>query len=140
MRVQEEHQDVLHSIEFAIIQVYRQVPELIDAEVQTAIEALIRIYGAEAQGKSIATRPLKGVTKQVMEGVQAMCEWRLGRAQPKDPAIGIVQDIDEVNSLPPKTADNILACLKVIQLSIKFWTQKGGRQGYLNYVKPYILR
>jgi len=40
------------NLEFAIIQVYRERPDLIDAEVLIAIESLIRTYGSQAQGNS----------------------------------------------------------------------------------------
>jgi len=133
MNVEEEHQDVLQNIEFSIVQLYRADPDLIDAEVLTAIEALIRLYSAEAQGKSISTRPLRGLTKQVMDAVQLMCEWRLGRSTLTD---------DEERSPeppPPKNVDDIVACLKRIQSSIKLWSQKGGRQGYLKFVQKFIV-
>lgn len=48
MTIEEDHQDVLQNIEFGIVQVYRETPGLIDAEVLTAIDALVRLYGAEA--------------------------------------------------------------------------------------------
>ena len=99
----------------------------------TAIDALVRLYGAEAQGKSLSPRPVRGIAKQVMESVQAMCEWRLGRSTLQD-------EVERsVESPPPKTVDEIVACLKRIQSSIKLWTQKGGRQGYLNFVQQFIV-
>ena len=133
MTVEEELQDVLQNIEFSIIQVYRGDPDLIDAEVLTAIEALIRLYGAEAHGKSLSMRSVRGTAKQVMESVQAMCEWRLGRTVFKD------EEETSVESPSPKTVDDIVACLKRIQSSIKLWTQKGGRQGYLKFVQQFIV-
>jgi hypothetical protein len=132
MSVEEEHQDVLQNLEFSIIQVYRDEPDLIDAEVLTAIEALVRRYGAEAQGKTISNRPIREIAKRVMEAVQTMCEWRLGRF--------VLQDDkgNPVESPSPKTVDDIVACLKRIQSSIRFWTQKGGRQGYLQFIQQFI--
>ena len=132
MAIEEEHEDVLQNIEFGIIQVYKETPDLIDAEVATALEALIRIYGAEAQGKSISSRPIRGVSKKVMESVQQMCEWRLGRA-----TVGTLPG-KSAQTPPIVEADTIVACLKRIQSSIKLWTQKGGRQGYLTFVSQFI--
>lgn len=132
MAIEEKYEDVLENIEFGIIQIYKENPDLIDAEVATAIEALVRIYGAEAQGKSISNRPIRGVSKKVMESVQQMCEWRLGRATIDNPK-------DKFAKAPPTVeVDTIVACLKRIQSSIKLWTQKGGRQGYLNFVSQFI--
>jgi HEAT repeat protein len=133
MAIEEEHQDVLQNIEFGIIQVYREKSDLIDAEVLTAIDALVRLYGAEAQGKTLSPRSVRGIAKQVMESVQAMCEWRLGRSRLED----IEGKFGELP--PPESIDVIVECLKRIQSSIKFWTQKGGRQGYLNFVKQFIV-
>lgn len=137
MTVEEEHQDVLQNIEFSIIQVYQENPDLIDAEVLTAIDALVRLYSAEAQGKTIGTRPVRGIAKQVMEAVQEMCEWRLGRSQLLNTELQNTGAFPETP--PPKSLDEIVACLKRIQSSIKFWTQKGGRQGYLNFVRPFVV-
>lgn len=132
MAIEEEYEDVLQNIESGIIQIYKENPDLIDAEVATVLEALVRIYGAEAQGKSISSRPIRGVSKKVMESVQQMCEWRLGRATIGDPKSNLAK------APPTVEVDTIVACLKRIQSSIKLWTQKGGRQGYLNFVSQFI--
>jgi hypothetical protein len=130
MAVEDEYLDVLQNIEAAIIAVYTENSDLIDSEVATALDALIRIYGAEAQGKSISGRPVRGMAKEVMDNIQPVCEFRLGRqdfnGQPSDLTIS------------PITPDIIVSCLKRLQSSIKFWTQKGGRQGYLNFVRPFV--
>ncbi|MEB3338908.1 MAG: hypothetical protein VKJ46_15670 [Leptolyngbyaceae bacterium] len=132
MAFEDDYQDVLQNIEFGIIQVYQEEPDLIDAEVLTAIEALIRTYGAEAEGKSISSRPLRGISRRVADSVKLMCELRLGRALAAD-------DPDKTADMfPPKTVSEIVACLKRIQSSIKFWTQKSGRQGYLDFVSQFV--
>jgi hypothetical protein len=131
MNVEEDHLDMLQNMEFGIIQVYQSNPDLIDAEVLAAIDALVRIYGAEAQGKTISSRPVRGIAKQVMEAVQELCEWRLGRQALTDAS----QPFEDI---PALSLEVIVACLKRIQSSIKFWTQKGGRQGYLNYVLQFM--
>ncbi|MGI0486761.1 hypothetical protein ACN4EK_15075 [Pantanalinema rosaneae CENA516] len=132
MAIEEEHQDVLQNLEFAIINLYRQTPDLIDAEVLTAIEALIRTYSAEAQGKSVSNRPIRGLSQTVAEAVKQMCEFRLGRSHPVDAE----SDLGELP--PPISVDILVACLKRIQSSIKFWSKREGRQGYLNYVQQFI--
>lgn len=132
MAIEEDHQDVLQNLEFAIISLYRQTPDLIDAEVLTAIEALIRIYGAEAQGKSVRDRPIRGLSQKLAEAVKEMCEFRLGRSRPID------SESNSVEIPPPISLDVLVACLKRIQSSIKFWSKREGRQGYLNYVQQFI--
>jgi hypothetical protein len=126
MGVEDQHLDVLQNIEFAIMQVYSSTPDLIDTEVLKAIEAVTRIYSAEAQGRSGSALTVRGISAEVAEQVKETCEMRLGRAI----------DIDE--SIEPKTLTDIVDCLKRIQSSIKFWTQKGGRQGYLNFVQNFF--
>jgi hypothetical protein len=136
MSVEEDHLDVLQNLEFAIVEIYKKNPDLIDAEVLTAIEALIRIYGAEAQGKTIGSRPIRGLSQSVAESVKFFCEVRLGRStltdspiEPTDPSIG---------HLPTISLEILVACLKRIQTSINFWTKKNGRQGYLDYILRFI--
>lgn len=132
MKIEEEYQDVLQNLEFAIVRIYQNSPDLIDAEVLKAIASLIRIYGAEAQGKSISNRPLRGITKEVAEAVQAMGEIRLGRSP-----MGHEKGQAIVNTAPI-SLDILVACLKRIESSIKFWTKERGRQGYLNYIQNFI--
>ncbi|BAY29765.1 hypothetical protein NIES2107_16090 [Nostoc carneum NIES-2107] len=133
MSVEDKHLDVLQNIEFAIIQVYLDRPDLIDAEVMTAIESLTRLYSAEAQGRSAPSRPIRGISAQVAEQVKAICELRLGRTSIEDETN---QPLDQ--NMTPKTLTEIVDCLKRIQSSIKLWTNKGGRQGYLNYIKQFF--
>jgi hypothetical protein len=128
MGVEDQHLDVLQNIEFAIMQVYESAPDLIDAEVLKAIETLTRMYSAESQGKSGSSLTIRGISAEVAEQVKETCEIRLGRST--------ASDIDE--SIEPKTLTDIVDCLKRIQSSIKFWTQKGGRQGYLNFVQNFF--
>jgi hypothetical protein len=133
MGVEDQHLDVLQNIEFAIMQVYESTPDLIDAEVLKAIETLVRTYSAEAQGKMGSSLNIRGISAEVAAQVRETCEMRLGRSSAAN--IG-GQEIDE--SIEPKTLTDIIDCLKRIQSSIKFWTQKGGRQGYLNFVKNFF--
>lgn len=133
MTFEAEYEDVLQNIESAIIQVYRERPDLIDAEVLIAIESLIRTYGSQAQGKSISSRPIKGLSQQVASSVQQMCEWRLGRVTLTDAEGNPVTEVPT-----PKTPNEIVSCLKRIQSSIRLWTKKGGRQGYLNFVSEFL--
>ena len=132
MTVEEEYQDVLQNLEFAIVSIYRITPDLIDAEVLNAIDSLIRTYGAAAQGKSIGSRPIRGISKEVTESVAGMCEFRLGRS----PRVDL--EGNSFESPPPISLNVLVDCLKRIQSSIKFWTKQQGRQGYLNYVQRFI--
>jgi hypothetical protein len=136
MAVEDDYLDVLQNIEFGIVQFYHQTPDLIDAEVANAVEALTRIYEAEAQGKRVSSRPIRGMTKQVMVVIQAMCEIRLGRAD--ESAADQLQLPGDLSGDQIVTPAEIAACLKRIRSSIKFWTERGGRQGYLDYIQQFM--
>ncbi len=138
MSVEEEYQDVLQNLESAIIAYYREHPDLIDAEVDTALSWLVKLYNAEAQGKTSSYRVPRGVSGEVGELVQQMCEWRLGRQkleveELEGKGLGIKEL--EIEKLEPR---EIVACLKRIQSFLKFWTKKAGRQGYLNFVAEFV--
>ncbi len=133
MSVEDQHLDVLQNIEFAIMEVYQDRPDLIDIEVMNAIESLSHLYTAESQGKSGTVRPLKGITAEVASQVQSVCEMRLRRGSINDTTKQISEE-----EMPPKTLTDIVDCLKRIQSSIKLWTKKGGRQGYLKFVSQFF--
>jgi hypothetical protein len=110
---------------------WQENPDLIDAEVETALDWLIRLYNAQIQGRSFS-RPLRGISRQVAEDVKSMCEIRLGRSQLRDEEGNAILDLGNI------TLDEIVECLKRIKSSVNFWTKERGRQGYLNFVKQFI--
>lgn len=79
MRFEEEYKDVLQNIEFAIVDVYRDHPELTDYDVADAIQALTRQYLAEATKRYPPYTNLSERANLVVQAVKSMCEWRLGR-------------------------------------------------------------
>lgn len=122
---EEEYLDVLQNIEAAIVGAYRGNGELTDYEVDKALNGLWMEYRAEQAGKTAGPVNMNERVQQVYSAVKIMCEWRLGRAA--------FDDGREIK-LEPKTADEIMACLKRIRKSVDFWTKKGGRQGYLTFI------
>ena len=130
---EDKYLDVLQNIEFGIVRVYQERPELTDWDSLDAIEALIRGYTAEVRGRSRPNIRLSDLPQLVFDSVEAMCEWRLGRerlsAEGNQPV-----DVE----MEPKTIDEIIACLKRIRKSIKRWNKVGGRQGYLNFISEFV--
>jgi len=131
--LEERYEDVLQNIEFGIIRMYRDHPEMTDWNALNAVEALIRRYQAEAKGRQARLPSMTPLTQQVYESARAMCEMRLGRGA----------FLDEGNrpvelSTRPLSLDEIIACLKRIRKSINLWTREGGRQGYLTYVDQFF--
>ena len=133
MSFEDEHVDVFHNLENAIVGIYQETPNLIDAQVETALDHLIRVYNAEAQGKTAPRKTIKGAASKVAEQLTAICEFHLGRAT--------VEDFENkpINTeIPKRTAAEMTACLKRIKSSVKVRNKIGGRQGYLNFVTEFI--
>ena len=131
---EEQYQDVLQNIESAIVASYREHPEEVsDWSVETALDALIRSYGAEQTGRSAPSARLSDAERAIYQRVRAMCEWRLGREQ-------LIAENDKpvILAIEPKTLDEILACLKRVRTSVKRWHKSGGRRGYLDFVSKYV--
>ncbi len=133
MSFEDDHLDFLQKIELAIVEIDRVSADLIDAEVQNGIEALIRVYGAEAQGKSGISLKVKGISAEVADRVRSACELGLGRTTSD---AEIIQVIDQ--KIATKTLTEVVDCLKRIQSSIKFWNKKDGRKGYLTFVSKFM--
>lgn len=126
-RVEDQYQDVLQNMEFAIVSTYREHPDMSDYDVLRVIEAVIDAYGAEDIGRAPRDFVLSEVEQVCTDRLRQICDWRLGRAagpdgpQPK-----------------AKTVDEILLCLKRIVKSVRRWNREGGRQGYLEFVARFV--
>jgi hypothetical protein len=57
-KFEEEYEDVLQNIEFGIIQVYREHPQMTDYHALSAVEALLHVYHAESQGREVSPSSL----------------------------------------------------------------------------------
>jgi hypothetical protein len=127
---EEQYLDVLQNIEFAIVSVYRENPDLLDYDVDKVLNLLWTEYRNEKQDKTVPAPQLGVNAQRVYARVKSMCEWRLGRQK-----LGAEKDGKPVEmDLKPLTRDEIMACLKRIRKSIELWTKQGGRQGYLYFI------
>ena len=129
---EDQYLDVLQNIEFAIVNVYRHQPDLVDFDVETAINGLFADYRAQQIDREPRAHEFNPRAQQVYEAVQAVCEWRLGRES------AAAEDVPLAIKLSPLSLDEIIACLKRIRKSVQTWTKRGGRQGYLLYVEQFI--
>jgi hypothetical protein len=132
MAFEEEYEDVLQNLEFGIVQVYRQNRSLLDADVSDALEALIHLYRSEQGNRSPRRFRFDQRTQDVFDSVKALCDFRLGRTDLTNPQGQHVPDV------PPLSIDELVACLKRIEKSVRRWTKQNGRQGYLNFVEQFI--
>ena len=132
---EQEYEDVLQNIEFAIVNTYRERPEEIsDWSVEAALDALLRAYGAEHTGRTLRPARLSEAEQTIYDRVKGMCEWRLGREQ-----LLVENAPPAMPEIEPKTLDEIVACLKRVRTSVKRWHKSGGRRGYLDFVSKYVL-
>jgi hypothetical protein len=129
---EEEYLDVLQNIEMAIVSVYREHRDLLDYDVDKALNLLWKEYRNEQINKTTPAPILDANTQLVYSRVRAVCEWRLGRAE-------LTGQKKLVRGKPePISIDEILDCLKRIRKSIDLWTRQGGRQGYLYFIDNNI--
>lgn len=133
MNFEEDYQDVLQNIEFAIINVYHQHTGLMDYDVETVLTALIRIYQAEQSKRQVSTPSLNELRQELYDAVKLMCEWRLGRGE-----LMRQGEQEGIPNPPAITIAEIMACLKRIRKSVQKWSKRGGRQGYLTFVEQFI--
>lgn len=130
---EDEYLDVLQNLEFAIVSVYRQDSELLDFDVERALNSLIRVYQAEQRGRTVPEIALQPLAQEVYEYVRTMCEWRLGREDM--PATNSDKTLPSVS---PLSLEEIIHCLKRIRKSVQRWNKEGGRQGYLQFISDYV--
>jgi hypothetical protein len=122
----ESFPDVLQDLEAAIVMAGNQEPTLLDLEVMDAFDALIRRYGAELQQRQVGSVRLTPKAGVVYSLVEQVCEWRLGRRKGDEGSDAVTR------------IEDLLACLRRIRKSVKFWNDQAGRQGYLDYVRRFV--
>jgi hypothetical protein len=132
MKVEDEFQDVLQNIEFAIVSEFRQDRSVLDMNVLDAVNALTRLYEAEELNREPPKARLSDRSQKIFDAVRKVCDWRLGL----DP--GPPDRMDEEVPEPIARAE-MVACLKRLRKSIERWSKQGGRQGYLHFVQQYIV-
>ena len=129
---EEQYLDVLQNIEFGIVRVYHEHDDLVDFEVEQALNGLIREYQADQRGRVFDPPELAPLVREVYESVKYMTEWRLGRETP-------LKEGDVPFELPePLALDEMIACLKRIRKSVRKWNKHGGRRGYLQFIEQFV--
>jgi hypothetical protein len=123
----EENLDLLQNTEFAIVEAYRAMPGITDYDVNDALEALTRHYVAEEAGRAPSAIALDTRAQAVYDNVRRICEWRMGRA----PAASSP-------ARAQKGLADVIYALRTIMKSIKRWSGRGGKRGYLDFVKNYL--
>ncbi|MGH7492680.1 MAG: hypothetical protein ACREOO_09830 [bacterium] len=133
MYFEEKYEDVLQNLESGIMRAYRNRPEMTDHDVMQALEALRRHYIREARKQVPVSFNLTERAQEIFEGVQLMCELRLGRSE---------MTTTEGESLTmgelAVSVNEIIDCVKRIERSVQRWNKSGGRKGYLNFIADFF--
>jgi len=127
MNIEEQYEDVLQNIEYAIVSVYRGYPDISDKSVLRVLNEIIDNFANEKQGIEPKGVFLPDPGQLMYDRVKEMCHLRLGRISKEDMPLATAISVDE-----------IIACLKRIRKSVKMWRKERGKQGYLNYVSNFI--
>jgi hypothetical protein len=130
---QEQYMDILQNIESALVSVYRQHEDMSDYNADKAVEALIRLYRAEETGHPAPAPRFQPIDQAAYDQVKRVCEWRLGREKFLDEK-GRAVNMD----LRLLSLEEIIACLKKVQKSIRYWQKEGGRRGYFFFVERFL--
>lgn len=131
MRIEEEHQDVLQNIEFAVAIFYKRNPTMTDYAVLRTYEALVQSYNAEVTARSAKPIEPTGLEAELLRDVRTMCEWRLGRGE-------IPATQNDTPKGEPIDIPSLMLCLKRLVKSVQKWTKHGGRQGYLTFMSQFV--
>ncbi len=133
MAVEEEYLDILQNIESAIVLTYHDHPEMVDAHVIRALEAVIGSYRAEMAGRTAEEFSAAPVEADLYRAIRNMCEWRLGRIGEEDLEADLPGPAPE-----PVKVDEIVLSLKRILKSVNGWNKSGGQRGYLTFIVQYV--
>ena len=123
----DDYQDVLQNIEAAVVVVWKQNPAMSNYVAMAAYDAAIKYYRALADQQTPKPVNLAGLDAKVFEVVKETCEWRTGRSPESE--------LGEVTPIP---LEDMVACLRKLRKSVDFWTKRGGRQGYMQYIEQYV--
>jgi hypothetical protein len=119
MSFEEDYEDVLLSIESAIMGFYQADPSLIDTEVDTVFTWLVKYYQAKSQGRKSSYPQPKGTSANLLLKVQEICDIFVG-----ENSLIVNQEKGEIQ-LPVKirTYSEMVECLQRLKSSVKLWTK-----------------
>lgn len=129
MMPKDEDIDILQNLEFVVAQVWRKHREMTDHAALRAYDAVFEQYRAEERGHTPKPCTLTGLEGETFEGLQAMCEYRLGRKPLSDAA-------DE--PIEPVSLERLVDCLRRLRKSVERHTKHGGRQSYLTFIDRFV--
>jgi hypothetical protein len=124
--------DLLQNIESAISGIYHEHRDLIDYDVMSALDAAIVFFSAEKNDRPPRMAKLSENAARTFQAITVFCQWRLGKE-------ALLADTgEEVSMGVINTYDEVIAALKKIRKSAEKWNNRGGRQGYLDFVSQFV--
>lgn len=119
-----------------LVSVYREDRRAVeDKNVLKVVDALIQYQRRVATGKTpILPEKLSDNEQLMFDRVLGMMEERRAMATPEQKAPKRFSVLKKVETID----DILLACLRRIHKSVKFWNKEHGRQGYLQYVIQFL--
>ena len=136
MHNEPKHLDLLQNIEFMIVSVYREHPEMKDLDVIKTLENLVNYYKAVVTGRTFNEPEMEPIINKAYHRVITTLEELknlLGSEEEKPKRRSFSRALQE-----PTTDEISLACLRKIEKSARNWNQRNGERGYLNFVIDYL--
>ena len=134
MALEDRYPGILQNIEFAIVAVYRENPDVRDVDAIQALEALTKYFRHKSRGSDPdLPTDLSNQVEDIFTAVLEVLSIRDGltEATPKRPSFS--------RAFREPTQDEIfLACLRKIEKSARRWNKRNGERGYLNFAIEYL--
>lgn len=111
----EKYIEILQPLEVYVSAFYKMHPEMYDLDVQKVYECLLKDIKAQ-----LTNYPMP---QHKLEGTSDMCYQQLA------------EFLKEMSK--KYLAEEIQACLKQLEKSLKMWTREHGSRGYLNFIAVF---
>jgi hypothetical protein len=69
----------------------------------------------------------------VLDVTKRTCEWRLGRQ-----SLNTADPDEDQLATSHLSVSELVLCLKRVRNSVRLWTERAGRQGYLDYIRHFL--
>jgi hypothetical protein len=125
--------EVVYPIELAVLDVWEREPSLLDLEVADVFDVLARRYTLEDRGQASSAPRLSPQAALLYETVWSVSEAQTGRQPVPQRELRIAFRTDV-------TAAELAMCFKRLSRSVATWSERGGRQGYLEYISQLLPR
>ena len=122
---------ILQNIEFGIVSVYRENPNMLDHQALDAVEATLDYFIAKVRGRAPRDFNLDPLALAATESIKSILKLTTETRNELEPHLSDKDTIDSINE--------IIQALKTVKSSITKWTKQNGRQGYLNFVVQYVI-